>query len=66
MIQNGLIEEINTLLVNGITKENQCMQAIGYKEILDYLYGACSLSEAIENIKLNTPMAVFFERYTNE
>ena len=24
------------LLDNGLTKENQCMQAIGYKEIIDY------------------------------
>ena len=70
MIQNGLIEEIKTLLDNGITKENQCMQAIGYKEILDYLYGACSLSEAIENIKLNTRhyakrQITFFKKLNN-
>ena len=30
------------------------MQAIGYKEIIDYLDDAITLEQAIENIKLNT------------
>ena len=54
MVNLGLIEEIKSLLNNGISKDNQCMQAIGYKEILDYLDGNCNLSQAIETIKLNT------------
>ena len=54
MLQNGLIEEVENLLKNGVTKQNQCMQAIGYKEIIDYIEGNCSLEKAIEDIKLNT------------
>ena len=54
MVKNGLIDEIKNLLTNGVTKENQCMQAIGYKEIIDYLDDAITLEQAIENIKLNT------------
>ena len=54
MVKNGLIDEIENLLTNGVTKENQCMQAIGYKEIIDYLDGTITLEQAIENIKLNT------------
>ena len=54
MINNGLIKEVETLLKNGVSKVNQCMQAIGYKEILDYLEGNCSLEKAIDDIKLNT------------
>ncbi len=54
MVNLGLIEEIKSLLNSGISKDNQCMQAIGYKEILDYLDGNCNLSQAIETIKLNT------------
>ena len=54
MVKNGLIEEITNLLKSGVTRENQCMQAIGYKEILDYLDGYCTLDKAIDDIKLNT------------
>ena len=54
MIKNGLINEIKGLLDSGITKDNQCMQAIGYKEIIEYLQGNCTLEKAIDNIKLNT------------
>ncbi len=54
MVNLGLIDEIKSLLNSGISKDNQCMQAIGYKEILDYLDGNCNLSQAIETIKLNT------------
>ncbi len=54
MVQNGLVDEVRFLLKNGVSKENQCMQAIGYKEIIDYLENNCSLDKAIEDIKLNT------------
>ncbi len=54
MLQNGLIEEVEGLLKSGVTKQNQCMQAIGYKEIIDYIEGNCSLEKAIDDIKLNT------------
>lgn len=54
MVNLGLIDEIKSLLDSGINKDNQCMQAIGYKEILDFLDGNCNLSQAIETIKLNT------------
>lgn len=54
MIKNGLINEIKGLLDSGITKDNQCMQAIGYKEITEYLQGNCTLEKAIDDIKLNT------------
>ncbi|MBO5067739.1 MAG: tRNA (adenosine(37)-N6)-dimethylallyltransferase MiaA [Clostridia bacterium] len=54
MVNFGLIDEIKSLLDSGINKDNQCMQAIGYKEILDFLDGNCNLAQAIETIKLNT------------
>ena len=54
MIELGLIDEIKSLLSLGVNKDNQCMQAIGYKEILEHLSGYCTLDEAIEKIKLNT------------
>lgn len=54
MVKKGLLEEIKRLLDIGLTKENQCMQAIGYKEIIDYFDGNCTFEQAVENIKLNT------------
>ena len=35
MFEQGLMEEIKRLLDLGITKEMQCMQGIGYKEVLE-------------------------------
>ncbi len=54
MVNNGLIDEIKGLLNLGVNKDCQCMQAIGYKEILEYLDGLCTLEQAVDNIKLNT------------
>ncbi|MBE5749912.1 MAG: tRNA (adenosine(37)-N6)-dimethylallyltransferase MiaA [Clostridiales bacterium] len=54
MFDSGLVEEIKRLLSSGVRKENQCMQAIGYKEVIEYLENSLSLEDAIEKIKLNT------------
>ena len=54
MINSGLVEEVKGLIDNGITRENQCMQGIGYKEIYSYFAGEISLKDAIDKIKLNT------------
>ena len=54
MVKSGLIDEIKGLLEVGVNKNCQCMQAIGYKEILEYLDGLCTLEQAVDKIKLNT------------
>ncbi len=54
MIDDGLLDEIKSLLSQGITANDQCMQAIGYKEFFDYISGDISLQEAIARVKLNT------------
>ena len=54
MIKDGLLEEIKALLAKGITFDNQCMQAIGYKEFKEYFDKTKSLEETIEEIKSNT------------
>jgi len=46
MLEQGLLEEIQGLLNAGIPEKCTAMQAIGYKEFLDYLNGNCSLQEA--------------------
>ena len=54
MIEDGLVEEIKSLLDKGISFDNQCMQAIGYKEFKDYFENKKSLEECIKQIKTNS------------
>ena len=50
MLKLGLEDEVRNLYEQGILCET-ASQAIGYKEMLDYLNGNCSLTEASELIK---------------
>ena len=54
MLKEGLIEEVTALKKRGYTKDMVSMQGLGYKEILDYLGGECSLEEAIYILKRDT------------
>lgn len=51
MMSEGLLEEVARLAKAGLTTKLTAGQAIGYKELLDALEGACSLDEAIELVK---------------
>ena len=51
MLEEGLLDEIRMLLARGIPKKSTAMQAIGYKEFIDYLDGHCSLEEAADLVK---------------
>lgn len=54
MVASGLIEEVVSLRAAGLSKGRTAGQAIGYKEILDYLDGLISLDEAVALIKTRT------------
>ncbi len=54
MIQNGLVDEVRSLMEAGCTKEMVSMQGLGYKEILSYLNGEITLERAIYLIKRDT------------
>jgi len=54
MIEEGLINEVEELMKIGYNRQLNSMQALGYKEIISYLYGEISLDEAIELIKRNS------------
>lgn len=54
MLKDGLIEEVESLIKNGITKEHQCMQGIGYKEVYEYLMGEINFEKLKEILLLNT------------
>ena len=54
MIEAGLVEEVKKLKSMGCSREMVSMQGLGYKEILAYLDGGCTLEEAAYIIKRET------------
>lgn len=70
MFSDGLLEEVETLLKNGISPTAQCMQGIGYKEIVEGMQTGASVQEMIELIQKNTRnyakrQNTFFKRMQN-
>jgi tRNA dimethylallyltransferase len=53
MLHNGLIEEVESLLKRA-PRDWSPLKSVGYKEIVSYLEGYCSLDEAEINIVNNT------------
>ncbi|MEH7353614.1 tRNA (adenosine(37)-N6)-dimethylallyltransferase MiaA [Neobacillus drentensis] len=53
MMNEGLLAEVKNLYQQGL-RDCQSIQAIGYKEIYDYLDGRVTLEEAVENLKQNS------------
>lgn len=54
MMQQGLLDEVRRLKEMGYTKAYNSMQGLGYKELLNYLDGSCTLDEAVSIIKRDT------------
>ncbi len=54
MLEAGLVEEVRALKEKGYTKDMVSMQGLGYKEILNYLDGFCTLEEAVYVLKRDT------------
>jgi tRNA dimethylallyltransferase len=54
MVKAGLIDEVKSLLAEDKPLSPQARCAIGYAEIIDYLYGQIGLQDATELIKKNT------------
>ena len=52
MIKEGLEDEVRELLSRGYLKDGTASQAIGYKELIDYVDGKCTFGEACDEIKL--------------
>lgn len=68
MIDDGLIEEVKSLVNMGLKAEDISMKGIGYKEIIGYLYGDYDLDRAVYLIKRNTRryakrQLTWFKRY---
>ena len=54
MVNNGLIDEVKSLVNSGLNSTHQSMTGIGYKEVYSYLQNEITLDECIELIKKNT------------
>ena len=55
MMEEGLLDEVRSLYDKGmLCPDTTSAQAIGYKEIVAYLEGKCTLDEAVEEIKLSS------------
>ena len=54
MMEEGLLEEVGKLQAEGCHEGMVSMQGLGYKEILAYLQGKCTLEEAVYILKRDT------------
>ena len=70
MFTEGLLEEVRGLLDRGITQDMQCMQGIGYKEVVEGLRIGATEEEIKELVKKNTRnyakrQQTFFKKFQN-
>jgi tRNA dimethylallyltransferase len=54
MLEMGLLDEIERLIAQGVSPTAQSMQAIGYKQLLEFRAGKSTLPESIEQVKKAT------------
>lgn len=54
MFANGLVEETRRLLGMGLADNKTAMQALGYRQVAEYLRGERSLEETIALVKVRT------------
>ncbi|MBR3461355.1 MAG: tRNA (adenosine(37)-N6)-dimethylallyltransferase MiaA [Clostridiales bacterium] len=54
MVSEGLVDEAKMLLSLNVDRTSTCWQAIGYKEMLNYLDGKETLEEACDRIRIGT------------
>ena len=54
MVEQGLLEEVETLLASGLPRDATALQAIGYKQFLAVAEGTATRQEAIAEVKLRS------------
>jgi len=54
MMEEGLLEEVERLKARGLPADATSMQALGYRQLFDYLDGKVSLEDAVNRIKTET------------
>ena len=70
MFKNGLVDEVKNLLASGTDENCRCMQAIGYKEVVECLKNGDNESTMRDIIKQNTRryakrQITFFKKLSN-
>ena len=68
MIEDGLIDEVRTLLEKGYERDSVAFKGLGYKEIIKYIDGEYPLHDAVRILKRNTRrfakrQLTWFKRY---
>ena len=54
MVEQGLLEEVNSLLASDLGRRATAWQAIGYKQFLAVADGTATVEEAVEEVKLRS------------
>lgn len=54
MFQHGLVEETAHLMALGLAQNQNAQQALGYRQVIDFLAGRASLPETIAQVKSRT------------
>lgn len=54
MFRSGLVEETQRLMGLGLRENRTAMQAIGYRQVVDYLEGRCDRESTIKEVKTRT------------
>lgn len=54
MLEDGLLDEVKSLVDEGYSRDLVSMQGLGYKEMIDYIQERYTLDEAVYTLKRNT------------
>lgn len=54
MLEDGLLDEVRSLVDEGYSRDLVSMQGLGYKEMIDYIQGRCTFDEAVYTLKRDT------------
>jgi len=54
MLEQGLVDEVKSLLEKGYGEDLPSIQGVGYRQIVGYLRGRYSLKEAVRLVKRDT------------
>jgi tRNA dimethylallyltransferase len=54
MFDNGLVEEVESLISSGVPINAKAFQAHGYRRVVEYLQGNRSREDALNQMKLDT------------
>lgn len=54
MFEQGLVEEVQTLLDSGVSSQAQAMKSIGYKQVIEYLDGLTDYDNCVASIQQAT------------